>query len=169
MRRLLSLFAVGLLAVACGGIGAPGFTIPPINIPSLPPFELPSGITGGNGTCHFVTSAEIASIMGTAPQVVNEEDGDCTFVLSNLGTIGISAQANSDLASTKSSLGATARDITVGDLQGVAGTLPFINQPVVYVQRGDQQLQIVGVLLPADEATINKLVQIATVAVPRWQ
>ena len=169
MRRLLSLFAVGLMAAACGGIGAPGFTIPPINLQSLPPFELPSGVTAGTGSCALVTAQEVATIMGSAPQITNDDAGDCTFTFSNFSTIGVTTESGSDLASTKSLLGTSAKDITVGNLPGVTGILPFVNQPVVYVQRGSDQLQVIGFLLPADDATIAKLTQIATIAASRWQ
>jgi hypothetical protein len=164
MRRLLSLFAVGLMAAACGGIGAPGFTLPPINLQSLPPFVLPSGIIGGSGDCPFVTPAEVTSIMGSTPTISNYSDGDCSFTFSNLGTVVVSTESDTDLATAKAGLGQSAKDITVGNLPGVSGTVPFINQPIVYVQLGADQLQVLGVLLPNDDATINKLVQVATIA-----
>ena len=174
MRRLLSLFAVGLLAAACGGIGAPGFTLPPINIPSLPPFGgLPSGgiILPGQSVdpsafCRVITTAEMGAIMGATPSIQEGEVESCTYVFPNFSTIVVSTSANEDLQTSKFLFGNTAKDITVGGLPAVSGS--FIGQPAVHVQRGTDQLQVLGILTGSDDATIAKLGQIAEIAVSRW-
>jgi hypothetical protein len=173
MRRLLSLFAVGLMVAACGGIGAPGFTIPPINIPSLPPFQLPSGGINIPGTsvdpsafCRVITPAEVGTIMGATPSITEGTVESCTYTFPNFSTIVVSTSANQDLQTSKFLFGNSAKDITVNGLPAVSGS--FIGQPAVHVQRGTDQLQVLGILTGADEATINKLVQIATIAGSRW-
>jgi hypothetical protein len=106
--------------------------------------------------------------MGSTPSVTNGDSESCGYTFPNVQTIAITLNSDSDLASTKTILGSTARDITVGSLPGVTGAIPFLNQPVVYVQRGTDQLQVLGVLFPVDEATTAKLVQVATLAASRW-
>jgi hypothetical protein len=173
MRRLLSLFAVGLLAAACGGIGAPGFTIPPINIPSLPPFELPSGginIPGQsvdpNAFCRVISPAEMGAIMGATPSIQEGTVESCTYLFPNFSTVVVSTSSGEDLQTSKFLFGNTAKDLTVGGLPAVSGS--FIGQPAVHVQRGTDQLQVLGILTGSDEATINKMAQIAELAVSRW-
>jgi hypothetical protein len=172
MRRLLSLFAVGLLATGCASIG-PGFTIPPINIPSLPPFELPSGginIPGqsvdANALCRVVSPAEMAAIMGATPSITEGTVESCSYTFPNFSTVVISTSANEDLQTSKFLFGNTAKDTTVGGLPAVSGS--FIGQPAVNVQRGTDQLQVLGILTGSDEATIAKMQQIAELAVSRW-
>jgi hypothetical protein len=175
IRVGLSLTLASLVLVSCATIG-PGFTVPPINIPSFsipsfsipsfPPIVLPSGLPT-SGDCPLLTAAEIGTIMGSAPISTESTDG-CTFTFSNLSTVNVSIESGSDLNASKTVFGASARDLTVAGLPAVSGTLPFINQPALHVQRGADQLQVFGFLLPADDATIAKLVQIATIAVGRW-
>jgi len=168
------LAATGLLVAACGGIGVPpNFTIPPINIPSFsfPPFELPSGITipsadGGTGTCAWATTAEVGSIMGSTPTITENEGTSCTYTFPNFSAVVVSTDTG-DLATSKLLFGESAKDISVGGLPAASGV--FIGQPAVHVQRGGDQLQVLGILTGSDDATTQKLVQIATLAVSRWQ
>ena len=157
MRRSISLAVVGILVVACGGVG-PGFTIPPINIPSG---LLPTG----SGACTLVTVAEVGTIMGSAPTLTDTSDG-CTFTMSNFSTVNVSTEPGSDLQASRFLFGDTARDITIGNLPALTGV--FVGQPAVHVQRGSEQMQVLGILTGSDDATIAKLVQIATIAVSRW-
>ena len=173
MRRLMMLAATGVLVVACGGVAVPNFTIPPINIPSfsIPPIVIPSGITipsadGGTGTCAWATTAEIGSIMGSTPTITENSGNSCTYTVPNFSAVVVSTDSGSDLATSKLLFGESAKDINVGGLPAVSGT--FIGQPAVHVQRGGDQLQVLGVLTGSDDATIQKLVQIATLAVSRW-
>lgn len=167
MRRLLSLLAVALLVVGCGGIGSlPNFTIPPINLQSLPPFTIPSGLLAtSSGACAFITPEEMATIWGSAPTLTDTSDG-CSFTFSNFSTVNVSTESNSEIASSKFLFGDSAKDITVGGLAGVTGV--FVGQPAVHVQRGTDQMQVLGILTGSDDATIAKLVQVATLAISRW-
>jgi hypothetical protein len=174
MRRLMMLAATGLLVAACAGVGVPNFTIPPINIPSfsIPPFEIPSGITipsadGSTGTCAWATTAEVGSIMGATPTITENSGTSCTYTFPNFSAVVVSTDSGSDLNTSKMLFGESAKDIQVGGLPAASGT--FIGQPAVHVQRGADQLQVLGILTGSDDATIQKLVQIATLAVSRWQ
>jgi len=167
----MMLGATGLLVAACGGLGGvANFTIPPIVIPSLPPFDIPSGLLGStdpNSTaCAWATPAEIGSIMGSTPQITEAEGTSCTYTFPNFSAVVISTDSGSDLSTSKILFGDSAKDITVGGLPAVSGA--FIGQPAVHVQRGIDQLQVLGVLTGSDDATVQKLVQIATLAVSRW-
>jgi hypothetical protein len=183
-RGSLSLLLAGLLISACASVG-PGTTIPPINIPSfniptfppivipsfplppgftLPPFDLPSGDPNA-GTCPLVTAAEVGGIMGSVATVTSSDGDSCTYTLQNFSGVGITRESG-DLATVKMLMGDTARDITVGAYPGVSGAI--FGQAVVYVQRGAEQLQVLGVLTGNDEASIAKIVQIATIAASRW-
>lgn len=169
MRATLSLLAAALLVVGCASIG-PGFTIPPITFPSFPPFVLPSGLLPSGGVtgapCTLVTAEEVGSIMGSAVTLADTTGGDCSFTFSNISTISVSIETNSDLSTSRILFGATAKDVIVAGLPGVTGV--FFGQPAVHVQHGADQLQVLGILTGSDDATIAKLVQIATVAVSRW-
>lgn len=168
MRRPLSLLAAALLVVGCGGIGSlPNFTIPPINLPSLPPFTIPSGLLPtSSGTCTLMTAEEVGTIWGSTPTLSDTSDG-CTFTFSNFSTINVNTEPNSDIQSSKFLFGDSAKDTTIGGLPAVTGV--FIGQPAVHVQRGTDQMQVLGILTGSDDATLAKLVQIATLAVSRWQ
>jgi len=154
-----------MLVVACGGVG-PGFTLPPVSIPSIPPINIPSGLLPtSSGACTLVTAAEVGGIMGTTPTLTDTSDG-CTFTMPNFSTINISVEPNSEISTSKILFGTTAKDTTVAGLAAVTGV--FIGQPAVHVQRGSDQLQVLGILTGSDDATVAKLVQIATLAVSRW-
>jgi hypothetical protein len=165
--------AIASIAAACGGVtGIP--TIPPI--PSIPPINLPSGLPtfppidlpSANpsvvaGTC-FVTGPEVTQIWGSTATVNSSED-DCTYTFENFSTIVISIETG-DLQTSHILLGDTAKDITVAGAPAVSGV--FIGQPVVYVQKGANQMQVLGVLVGSDDATMAKLVQVAELAASRW-
>jgi hypothetical protein len=177
IRVSLSLALASLVFASCASIG-PGTTIPPINIPSfsipsfsipsfsIPSFSLPSGLPT-TGDCALVTPAEVGSIMGSAPITTENDEGDCTFTFSNFSTVSVSIETGSDLSTSRFLFGETAKDVTVAGLPGLSGS--FIGQPAVHVQRGADQLQVMGILTGTDDATVAKLVQIATTAVARWQ
>ena len=171
---------VALMVLACGGPSIPSipplpsFPFPSSGLPSglLPSGLLPSGVLpsadANSGTCLLISVAEMGSIMGGVPTVTGNSGDECTYTFSNLSTILVTIDSDTDLASSRFSLGQAAKDITVAGLPAVSGSLIFLNQPAVHVQRGTDQLQVQGVLLANDDATIAKLVQIATIAVGRW-
>jgi hypothetical protein len=78
----------------------------------------------------------------------------------------LSVENGTDLSGARVILGNTAKDITVGGLPGISGT--FIGQAALYVQKGANQLQLLGILTGTDDATMAKLIQVATLAVSRW-
>jgi hypothetical protein len=169
--KVASLGIVAALAIACGGITIP--TIPAIPSFNIPSFGLPSGgtlppgvIPSASGTCAFMTAAEVSSIWGSPATLTSTDNGDCDFTFGNFSTISLSVENGTDLSGVKVILGNTAKDITIGGLPGVSGS--FIGQAAVYVQKGANQLQLLGILTGSDDATIAKLVQVATLAVSRW-
>jgi hypothetical protein len=167
--KIATLGFVASIALACGGISIP-------SIPSFAPFPsnaLPSGPTlppgvlpSDSGTCAFMTSAELGAIMGGAATLTDTSNGDCTFTMSNFSSVSISVESDTDLQGAHILFGTTAQDITVGGLPAVSGV--FIGQPAIYVQKGGSQLQVMGILTGSDEATMGKLVQVATLALSRW-
>ena len=172
VAKAASLGIVAILAIACGGLTIP--SIPPIPSFSIPSFGLPSGgtlppgvIPSASGTCVFMTAAEVSSIWGSPATLTSADNGDCDFTFGNFSTISISVESDNDLSGARIILGNTAKDITVGGLPGVSGT--FIGQAALYVQKGASQLQLLGILTGTDDATMAKLVQVANLAVTRWQ
>jgi len=182
MRRLLPLSALVLVVAACGGIGSPGFTIPPINLPSIPPInfsippigglpsgggiELPPGaIPTGSVPCGLVTGAEVAQIMGTTFTDASDGATNCTFVSNSFATLSVSSDDSTDLQGVQFLLGNTAQQINVGGFPGLSGT--FMGLPVVYVQKPSGQLQVLGFLAGNDPNMIAKLQQVAQIAVGR--
>jgi hypothetical protein len=166
--KVAALGFVAFIALACSGVSIP--SIPPI--PSFPPNVLPSGATlppgvipSASGTCALVTPQEIGAAMGGTATLTDTSDGECTYTFSNFSSVIVSVEASTDLQSSKIIFGATAKDITVAGLPAVQGV--FIGQPAVYVQKGANQLQVQGILTGSDDATIAKLVQVATLAVAR--
>jgi hypothetical protein len=157
-------------------------SIPPINLPSIPaiaiptfpPITLPSGIElppgllpsadANSGVCLLVSPGEISNVMGSQATVTDNSDGSCTYTFANFSAVVVSTESG-DLSGLKFVLGNTAKDISVAGSPGITGVL--IGQPVVYVQKGSGYLQVLGVLTGSDDATIAKLVQLATIAVGR--
>jgi len=165
-----------LLVSACVGVGSPGFTIPPINIPSFGPITLPTGgidlppgvfpsADANSGVCLLVTPAEMSSIWGSQATVTANEGSNCTYTFSNISSVNLQTDAG-DLQTAKLLFGASAKDITVGSYPAVSGV--FIGQPAIYIQNGSNQLQVLGILTGSDEATQAKLLQTATLAASRW-
>jgi hypothetical protein len=169
IRAGFTLVSTLLLLVGCAGT-TPVPSIPPITIPTLPPIVLPSGLLpsadANSGVCLLATPGEVTEIMGSQATVTSNDSTSCTYTLPNFSTIEVSV-ATDDLASARLLFGNTAKDLTVGNLPALSGT--FFGQPMVYVQRGSAELQILGILTGSDDATIAKLVQIAQLAVTRWQ
>jgi hypothetical protein len=170
MRATLSLLTAAMLVVGCASIGPSIPTFPPIIFPSIPPFTIPSGLLPSGGTsgtpCTLVTAEEVGSIFGSAASFTDTTNGDCSFTFSNFSTVNVSIETGTDLSTSRILFGATAKDVTVGGLPGLTGV--FIGQPAVHVQRGADELQVLGILTGSDDATIAKLVQVATLAVSRW-
>ncbi|MEP7360549.1 MAG: hypothetical protein ABI744_03110 [Chloroflexota bacterium] len=159
---------VALLVVACGGITIP--TIPAI--PSFPPIGLPSGgsfppgvIPSVSGTCALISPDEIGAAMGSVGTLTSVSASDCSYTFSNFATVNITIEASTDLQGVHVFLGTSAKDITVAGLPAVSGV--FFGQSAVYVQKGANQLQVLGILTGSDDATIAKLVQVASVAAAR--
>jgi hypothetical protein len=183
-RALVAGVATLVFAGACTSISAP--TIPPISIPTIPPIGIPGlgGLPGAlasglqippglfpsvdasTGVCLLASPAEVSSIFGSTATVTSSDSNSCTYTFSNFATIVITTDTG-DLAGAQVLFGSTAKQIQVGNDAALTGV--FIGQPGVYVQRGQNQLQIQGVLTGSDDATIAKLVQVATLADSRWQ
>jgi hypothetical protein len=70
-----------------------------------------------------------------------------------------------DLATARILL-SNARDVTVGAYPGVIGS--FFGGPILYIQRGGDQLVVHGILVQDDEANQAKLLQIGQTAAQRW-
>ena len=120
--------------------------------------------------CDLVTAADVTQVMGM--QATRDDSGgddpatDCTYLLADFSAVDISID-DGDLTSAKLLFGKTARDLVIAGLPAVSGV--FVGQPMVLVQNGEQQLQVLGILLPENRrAAVAKLVHIATIAVGRW-
>ena len=178
VAKVVSLGIVALLVVACGGIRIP--SIPPIpSFPSFPPF--PSGafpsdfptpgpgsfsVDPATGICRLLSAAEVGAALGGSVTISDSEANSCTYTQTqSFATINVRTESG-DLTAARFLLGNTATDITVNGMPGLSGS--FINSPLVYVQRGDQELVVQGVLLAADEASMGRVVQLATLAATRW-
>ena len=145
----------------------PGITIPPI--PSIPPIDIPSGILPEGdpnaASCQFVTPAEMSAIMGAQVSVTSSDASSCTYTLPSFAAIVVATTPDSDMTGVRFLFGDSARDLTVGGFPAVSGVA--IGQPAVYVQKPNGQLSVLGVLTGSDQATIDRLVQIANTAIPR--
>ena len=184
-RVLLAGIATLMFAGACTSITIPNSSIPPINIPSIPPINIPgftippivipSGIVippgafgsadPNSGVCLYVSPAEMSTIMGGQVTVTDNSGDSCTYMLANFATINVKTDTG-DLSGAQFLFGNTAKSVQIGNDQGLTGV--FMGQPMVYVQRGGNQLQVLGILTGSDDATMAKLVQVATLADSRW-
>ncbi len=173
-RVLVAGVAVLALAAACSSNSAPaassvpGSTLAPVSsVPgfTIAPGDLSSADPNG-GVCALISAAEVGSIMGTTATVTDNQGDSCSFTLSTYASVSLTLSTD-NLDTGRILLGNSATDINVGGLPGVSGL--FIGQPMVFVQKGDQQLQVLGILTGKDDATRAKIVQIATTAVGRWQ
>jgi hypothetical protein len=185
-RRLLVASAATLmLATGCASISpavtAPPInipTIPPINIPTIPPINLPSGgialpsglfpgisIPPGSVPCSIVTAAEVSQILGAGVTDTSDDASNCTFITGNFATVSVDVDSSTDLSGVKFLMGNTAQDINVGGFPGVAGTA--LGVPAVYVQKPSGQLGLLGFLGGDTADMVNKLQQIAAIAVTR--
>lgn len=171
--KIATLGLVAFVALACGGITIP--SIPPIPsfpvIPTFPPGVIPtlapgSSVDPAGGMCRLLTAAEVGSVMGSTVTITDGTGDSCTYTSSStFATINVRTETG-DLTAARFLLGDTAKDITVGSFTGLSGT--FVGSPLVYVQRGNDQLVLQGVLVGADDAAVAKVVQLATVAASRW-
>ena len=170
--KFATLGLVAFIALACGGISIP--SIPAI--PSFPSFAIPSGlfpstepggsIDPGSGMCRLLTTAEVGAVMGSAVTITDSQSDSCTYTAAGtFATINMRTETG-DLTAARFLLGDTAKPITVGSLSGLSGT--FVGSPLVYVQRGGDQLVLQGVLVGADDAAVAKVVALATTAASRW-
>ena len=184
-RALVASVATLIFAGACTSISAPTTppaTNPPIGIPglgglpSIPAGLIPSGLVippgllpsadANSGVCLLASPAEVGSIFGAQATVTSNDSNSCTYTFSNFATIVITTDTG-DMSGAQVLFGSTAKQIQVGNDAALTGV--FIGQPGVYVQRGQNQLQVQGVLTGSDDATMAKLVQVATLADSRWQ
>jgi hypothetical protein len=153
-------------------------TIPPINIPTIPPINLPSGgvalpsglfpgisIPPGSVPCTLVTAAEVSQILGTGVTDTSDDASNCTFITGNFATISVDVDSSTDLSGVKFLMGNTAQDINVGGFPGIAGAA--FGVPAVYVQKPSGQLGLLGFLGGDTTDMVNKLQQIAAIAVTR--
>lgn len=169
LTRLATLGVVALAVLACGGVSVP--TIPPIVIPTIPPGSVPTPGPGGSvdpgaGMCRLLSVAEVGAVMGSTVSITESDTDSCTYTAAaTFATINVRTESG-DLSSARFLLGDTAKDITIGAYAGVSGI--FVGSPLVYVQRGDDQLVLQGVLLGADDASVAKVVQLANTAASRW-
>ena len=199
LRRLVVAgVATILFGGACASITVPTIaplpSVPPISLPTLPPITLPSGITlptippitlpsgitlpsippislpsadANSGICPLVSPAEMSAIMGAEATVTDNTGTNCTYTLPNFSTIVVGVDETTDLTGAKFIMGTTAKDLTIGGLPAVSGVV--FGQPAVYVQKPGAQLSVLGILVGSDDATMAKMVQIATTAASRWQ
>jgi hypothetical protein len=168
--RFATLGLVAFIALACGGIAIPSIPAIP-SFPTIPTGLLPSSVPGGSvdpgsGMCRLLTTAEVGAVMGSTVTITDSQSDSCTYTAAGtFATINMRTETG-DLTAARFLLGDTAKEITVGSLSGLSGT--FVGSPLVYVQRGGDQLVLQGVLVGADDAAVAKVVQLATTAASRW-
>ena len=105
--------------------------------------------------------------MGGPASVTDSSADSCSFTFANFTSIVVSTSNESDLSGVQFLFGSAGKQLTIGNLPAISGVI--IGQPAIYVQGNGVQLEVIGVLTGSDDATVNKLVQIATIAVGRWQ
>jgi hypothetical protein len=176
-RAALALAGVAVIVAGCTSITIPsippiptvppGFTIPPI--PSIPPINIPSGLLPDGdpnaAACQYVTPAEMSAIMGAQVSVTSSDDSSCTYTLPSFAAIVVGTSGDTDMTGVRFLFGDSASDLTVGGFPAVSGIA--IGQPAVYVQKPNGQLSVLGVLTGSDQATIDRLIQIANTAIAR--
>jgi len=147
-------------------------TIPPINLPSIPPINLPSGIVippieipSGQVPCSLVTSAEVQQILGESVTDTSESATNCTFITPTIATVSIEATTDTDLTGVQFLMGNSAQQVNIGGFPGLAGTA--LGFPAVYVQKPTGQLQLLGFLGGDATDMVNKLQQLAGIAITR--
>lgn len=143
-----------------GGIVLPSFDF------SFPPIELPSA-DANSGVCLLVSPAEMSTIVGGQVTVTSNDSNSCTYTLPSFATVVVTLDNSEDLSGVQFLMGEGAQSTTIGGFPALAGTV--LGQPAVYVQKPGQQLQVLGVLVGSDQASIDQMVQIANTAVARWQ
>ncbi len=175
-RILVAGVATLLLAGACTSINlpsippinVPGATIPAINVPgfTLPAINIPGfSLPPGAAACTLVTSAEASQILGAQVTDQSDDPTNCTFLLPNFTAVSVTANSDTDLGGSQAIMGTTAQQSTIAGFPALSGAI--FGQPVVYVQKPSGQIQVLGVLLGSDAATITKLQQLAAIAVGR--
>jgi len=161
--KVATLGLVALIVLACGGLKIP--TIPPIPT-GLFPSSLPQGSFDPNGMCRLLSVAEVGAVVGSAVTITAGTSDRCAYTAAQtFATINVRTETG-DLTAARFLLGDTAKEITVGQYGGLAGT--FVGSPLVYVLRGNDQLVLQGVLIGADDAAVAKVVQLANAAASRW-
>ena len=183
-RATLGLVLAGLMLTACGAV-RPGTSIPPINIPSfsipsfsipsIPPIVLPPGVSippinlpsadAGSGLCTLISPAEMGAILGGSVTVTSSESTSCTYTGTSLASVVIRTETG-ELSTAKFLMGDSAQDITIGPYPAVSGV--FFGGPLVYIQKGSEQLVVQGVLIGEDDAARAKILQIAQTVGSRW-
>jgi hypothetical protein len=181
IAKVATLGFVAFVALACSGVSIPtpppGVPTLPPGVPTLPPGvpTLPPGVPTlppgasvdpGAGMCRLLSAAEVGAVMGTSMAISESDSDSCTYTnATTFATLNVRTETG-DLTAPRFLLGDTAQEITVAGLSALAGT--FASSPLVYVQRGNDQLVLQGVLLGTDPAALAKVVQLANTAASRW-
>jgi hypothetical protein len=105
--------------------------------------------------------------MGATVTITEGTAENCTYTAaSTFATLNVRTETG-DLTAARFLLGDSAQDVNIGGHPGLKGT--FVGSPLIYLQRGNDQLVFQGVLFGSDEAAaLTKLEQLANVAAPRW-
>lgn len=173
LPKVVMLGLVAVIVLACGGVKIP--SIPPIpsipSIPTFPPGVIPTPAPGSSvdtttGMCRLLSAAEVGAVMGAAVTITEGTSDSCTYTAAQtFATINVRTETG-DLTAARFLMGDTAKEITIGQYPGLSGT--FMGSPLVYAQRGNDQLVLQGILVGSDEASVAKVVQLATTAASRW-
>lgn len=175
LAKFATLGLVAFIALACGGVSIPtipSFNIPSFSIPPIPTGLIPTPQPGESvdpaaGMCRLLSAAEVGTVMGSTVTITGSESDNCTYTAAQtFATLSVRTETG-DLSGARFLLGDTAQDVTIAGYQGLKGT--FVGSPLLYLQRGGEQLVFQGVLFGSDAAAaLAKVEQLANVAAPRW-
>jgi hypothetical protein len=163
-RLSLPIFAAGLLAAACGGVG-PIPSIPPVVLPSglsVPSFVLPSGILPGGAQCTLITLAEFQTAWGSSATEASTSATDCSFIPANtIVPIGISTTGGPSIPGVKV-VNAAGEDLNIA---GNPAYFVNVAGESVYVDKGSSTLLVLATL---QQGVRDKLIAVANIAATRF-
>ena len=177
-----SIASAVMVLAACGG-GA-GQSVPPINVPSVPPLNLPSltlpslppvvlpslnlptPVGGQSPACQLVTEAEMASITGEPMSVSASVGSECTWSAADITpTVIIRYDTGETIATAKQVFTQGARDLTVGGSPAYYASAP---STLLFIEKGGRPLVVQAIWSLEGEAEFTTIVRIGELAVPRF-
>jgi hypothetical protein len=173
MRAFVSLFIAGLTLAGCSTVSSPGFTIPPITIPSFPinleslDINLPTLAPGGNtaGACALVTEAEMSSRVGQPMTVQSNDGNECVWIAAQFTpSVIIRYDTQESIASGRLST-PNGRDLTIGGNPAYYGEFAG---SLLYIKKGGRTLVVQAIWSFSGDEGVLKVSQIGELAASRF-